>query len=336
MRNKLSRIGVVLIAMLLASVSFASAFAGEWEGELAVKPQDGLGDLKDEISDGLEDHELTLIVGSEKTAVSVDGSKIDLGEDIHSVLAVLMNLPEVMTDLSDELKNKASLATEGIKPESNIYSSLFTESQFRKLSSADLADILSCRAFREVMGGIADPDQISAAEDFEGNITFFHADDKYLIILDFTFGGYDYLVNAEYDGFSVSVSAYTDTGVTDWDDTKASIIDGKSDSGRGINVFSMLFGDKIETENYLEIAKYTGQSNTRLELSHDQSASDPEECDLEIVVVRNEEKCMKIQTTLEAAEADLSDAVSWESAVGSVEPATYEALKNCMQVILGE
>lgn len=337
MRNKMTKIGAALIAiLLLASVAFASAFAENWEGELTVKLQDGLGAAKDEIADGLEDHDLSFMIGSETTVLSVDGCKMDLGENCHSVLAILMNLPEEMASLSDEIKEKASFTTAEIKPESNIYSSLFTESRFRKLSSDDLSDILSCRALREVVSGIADPDQFTDADGFEGNITFFQAEDKYLMLLDFTSAGYDYLVSAEYDGFSVSVSAYTDTGVTDWDDTRQSIIDGESGNGSGISVFSMLFGDKTEIENYLEIAKYTGQSNTRLELSYDRSMSDPEECDLEIVVVRNDEKCMKIQTTLEVAETDLNDAVPWESAVGSVEPAAFESLKKCMQVIIGE
>ena len=337
MRNKMTKIGAALIAiLLLASVAFASAFAENREGELTVKLQDGLGAAKDEIADGLEDHDLIFMVGSETTALSVDGCKMDLGESCHSVLAVLMNLHEEMAALSDEIKDKASFATAEIKPESNIYSSLFTESRFRKLSPDELSEILSCRALREVVSGIADPEQFTAADGFEGNITFFQAEEKYLMRLDFTSGGNDYLVSAEYDGFSVSVSIYTDTGVTDWDDTRQSIIDGESGNGSGISIFSMLFGDKTEIENYLEIAKYTGQSNTRLELSYDQSMSDPEECDLEFVVVRNEEKCMKIQATLETAETDLSDAVPWESAVGSVEPAAYESLKKCMQVIFGE
>ena len=336
MRNKLSRIGAVLIAMLLVSVSFASAFAGEWEGELAVKPQDGLGDLKDEISDGLEDHELTLIVGTEKTAVSVDGSKIDLGEDCHSVLAILMNLSAESASMSDEMEEKASFSTAEVKPESNIYSSLFTESKFRKLSAAELTEILSCRAFRIIVSEIADLDQLTAADDLEGNITFFQAEGKYLMILDFTSGGNDYLVRAEDDSFSVSISAFTDTGVTDWDDAKENILQGKSESGRGINVFAMIFDDKVEIENYLEIAKYSGQDSTRLELSHDQSTDEPEECDLEVVAVRGEEKLMKIKTTLETAEADFDGAVLWESAMDSVDPATYEVLKNIMQVIFGE
>ena len=98
----------------------------------------------------------------------------------------------------------------------------------------------------------------------------------------------------------------------------------------------MIFDEKNEVENYIEISKYYGQDSTRLELTHDQSTKDTEECDLEIVAVRNEEKYLKIQATLEAADADLSGAVAWDAAAGSVDPAAYEVLKKCMQVIIGE
>ncbi|MCR5565458.1 MAG: hypothetical protein K6F61_01295 [Clostridiales bacterium] len=337
MWTKMMKMCVALVAVLfLASVLSAPAFAEGWEGELEIKPQSGLGDVKDEIKDSLDGHDFSLIIGTEKTAVTVDGCKIDLGEGCHSVLKVLMDLPREMPALSDELLDKASLSTSDVKAESNIYSSLFTESKYRKFSSSeDTIDILSSRALREVISGITDWDQFTASitDSFEGDITFFQVEEKYLIMLDFSTGGYDYLVKAGYDGFSFSVTAYADVNVTDWDDTADKILAGESETGRGINAFTMIYDDKTENENYLEIDRYAGGESSRLELS-DHQTSDSR--DLEIVAVYNEKKALKLETEIEASETDLSDAVSPESAMNSLDPAVGQSLIKCIQVICGE
>lgn len=341
MWRKTGKKGIVLVAVLLmASLLFASASAEGWEGELSIKLQSGLGDAKDEIEAGLDGHEFGLITGTEKTAVAVDECVIDMGEDSHSVLEILMNLPEEMPVLSKELEDLASFSTADVKAESNIYNSLFTESKFHKLSAEDTVNILSGRAFREIMSWLADWDgfveSTEAADDFEGSITFFQVEEKYLMVLDFTACGVDYLVSAEYDGFSFTVSAYADTGVTDWDDAKEAIAAGSSENGRGIKVFAMIFEEKTESENYVEIAKYTGKDNNRLEMSCYQSADDSESRDIEIAAVRNDKKCIKVKGTIEAAEADLSGAVSPEAAAGSLDAAAFESVIKCLQVIFGE
>lgn len=341
MWRKKAKMGIVLVAVLfLVSVLPAFASGEGWEGELSIKLQSGLGDAKDEIQAGLDDHDISLITGTEKTAVSVDECVIDLGEGCHSVLEILMNLPEEMPALSRELEDKAAFSTADIKAESNIYNSLFTESKFSKLSAEDTVNILSSRAFREIMSGIADWDEFAesteGADDFDGSITFFQVEEKYLMVLDFTACGKDYLVSAEYDGFSFTVSAFADTNVTDWDDSKEAITAGNSENGLGIKVFAMIFDDKTESENYVEIAKYTGGNNNRLELSNYQSAGDNESKDIEISAVRNDKKCIKLKATLETGETDLSSAVSVETAAGSIESSTYQSVIKCLQVICGE
>ena len=337
MRTKMKNKGFILVAMLLlVSVFVASASGEAWGGEITAKFQDGLGEDKEEIRDGLEDHDLGLIIGTEKAALSVDDCRIDLGESSLSVLGILMNLSREMPVLSDELKDKAGVSTTDIQPENNVYSSLFTESKYRRLSSEEMADILSCRAFRETVNGIADVESVTSAADYEGSITFFQAEEKYLIMLDFTAGGNDYLVTAENDGFSFSVSVFTDTNVTDWDDTRENILAGSSENGRGIKAFSMIFDEKTESENYLEIARYAEQNSSRLELSYYQSADDTESSEIEIVAVRNEKKALKLTATLEAVEADLSGAVMWESARDTLDPSVSQPLEKCLQVICGE
>ena len=341
MWRKMGKMGIALFAVLVMVCCLAASASGEgWEGELSIKLQSGLGDVKDEIQAGLEDHEISLIAGNEKTAIAVDDCVIDLGEDSHSVMEILMNLPEEMPALSKELEDKASFSTADVKAESNIYNSLFTESKFHKLSAAEMVDILTGRAFREIMSWLADWDgfveSTKAADDFEGSITFFQVEEKYLMVLDFTACGVDYLVSAEYDGFSFTVSAYADTGVTDWDDAKEAIAAGSSENGRGIKVFAMIFEDKTDSENYVEIARYTGKDNNRLEMSCYASADDNESRDIEITAVRNDKKCIKVKGTVEAAEEDLSAAISPENAAGSMDASTYEAVIKCLQVIFGE
>ena len=341
MWRKMGKKGIALVAVLVMVCCLAASASGEgWEGELSIKLQSGIGDVKDEIQAGLEGHEISLIAGNEKTAIAVDDCVIDLGEDSHSVMGILMNLPEEMPVLSKELEDKASFSTADVKAESNIYSSLFTESKFHKLTAAEMVDILSGRAFREIMSWIADWDGFTesteAADDYEGSITFFQVEEKYLMVLDFTACGVDYLVSAEYDGFSFTVSAYADTGVTDWDDAKEAIAAGNSENGRGIKVFAMIFEDKTDSENYVEIARYTGKDNNRLEMSCYQSTDDNESKDIEITAVRNDKKCIKVKGTVEAAEEDLSSAISPETAAGSMDASTYEAVIKCLQVIFGE
>ena len=216
-------------------------------------------------------------------------------------------------DMIQQLRSDLSVRTEGIEPREDIYSSLFTMSRYKELDAEQTAAVLAndliqklfSAAGEDVTAILAGLDASRATE-----LTYFEANNAYLMKLDMRSNGEDILVTVAYDVVSVNAAVYIDSDVTDWDETYVAIRDGER--GRGVSAFLLtdVYGDEVET--YVEISPIGLKAGKTWELTLTESGTDKE---LDILVRVDGKKYIEVEGECVSAGAEIPEGSSFDDAV---------------------
>ena len=324
----------VCFLLILMVLSFAFSAFADCQGiaYVSVKSamKDALGDdVADRVSGSLDDADLTVQLSDSGACLSVNGVSVQLKDTTAAALNASLQIDQ-WSSWIEELQARLDMNTAGIELRNDVYSSLFTQSRYVVSDKTGTVALLENELVRWLFS-IAGEDlttlEANLPEAECSELSYFQNDINYLMQLDMTVDGEDYLIRVMHDAVGFTASLYIDTSVTDWDAAISAIEDGVSGHG----VVSFLLADEEET--YFEITSLNGESEQTWEITKPVSAND--EADMDYLLRRNGKKYLDVEILFVPVNAVDVSGMTLESASLLMDTDLADAVKTVLETVEG-